>query len=432
MSVIRGSDLARWGGYEFARPASARWPVVYPGAELDLRRLLWARLLSQLEKRSSCPGLSYALDRSALWDARSCGMGSGLVRECTEGGHSYFTPLGCGARWCLRCAGLAADLRAMRVHRDLRELADLADSLTTGSPPVVVRIQLTLALEHRDRVIAEDRDGVNALIRAGRRAIAAAAGSDGTMPVMLTVHPTSSKRPWLRSPHLHAVALWSDLDENGARPLPWSEPGRPISVDALREAWGAEYDGSKAVRVAYYRRDDSGAYTRPTRGAPQALASALRYDLRPFTEDVFAAVADRRLGIPGGNMRDLLNPWRPPTLRGDGETPDDDIPALLEADGGVLLWPRFHRVRRYGALASRGYAARAEALHRLAGTERGERSPLCDCPECGSLLAVVMDEDEDDGRRWPRLEMRSVAESEGRELLAGSGLARPPSGVLEC
>ena len=434
--------LAAWNGYAFDRPGSKRWESVYPGAELDLRELLWARLLSQLAKRPSLPGLSYECDRSALGDARNCGRGSGLVRLCEECGHRYFTPLGCGTPWCLRCTGMAADLRAMKVHRDLRELSSLASDLAGVRPPVL-RLTLTLDTESKRRVIEAGRDGVNSLIQAGRRSIAAAAGSDGSMPLMMTLHPTSSKQPWIRSPHLHAVALWCDMDAEGVLPLAWSAPARPIDADALRESWAEEYPGSKVIRAAYYTHgpipsrpdgapiDQGGCYTRPSRGGRQTLASALRYDLRPFQEDVFAAVSARRLGIPGNTMAGLLNPWRPPTLRCEGEVPDSEVPDRLQAPGGVLMWPRFHRVRRYGALASRGFVARTEALHLLAGIERGERSPLCDCPDCGSMLSVEMNEDEDTGARWPRMVGRGEAECEGLGLLPGPGLSRKSREVLE-
>ncbi len=428
--------LAAWNGYAFDRPGSKRWESVYPGAELDLRELLWARLLSQLAKRPSLPGLSYECLRSALGDARSCGRGSGLVRACEEGGHRYFTPLGCGTPWCLRCTGMAADLRAMKVHRDLRELSSLASDLEGVRPPVL-RLTLTLDTDSKRRVIKAGRDGVNSLIQAGRRSIASAAGSDGSMPMMMTLHPTSSKQPWIRSPHLHAVALWCDMDAEGVRPLAWSAPKKPIDADALRESWGEEYPGSSVVNAAYYthasnpKHAQGGGYTRPTYGGGrQTLASALRYDLRPFQEDVFAAVSARRLGVPGGSMAELLNGWRPPTLRCEGAVPDAEVPDRLQAQGGVLMWPRFHRVRRYGALASRGFVARTEALHLLAGRERGERSPLCDCPECGSMLSVEMNEDEDTGARWPRMVGRGEAECEGLGLLPGPGLGRKSREVL--
>ena len=129
-------------------------------------------------------------------------------------------------------------------------------------------------------------------------------------------------------------------------------------------------------------------------------------------------------------MAELLNGWRPPTLRCEGAVPDAEVPDRLQAQGGVLMWPRFHRVRRYGALASRGFVARTEALHLLAGRKRGERSPLCDCPECGSMLSVEMNEDEDTGARWPRMVGRGEAECEGLGLLPGPGLSRKSREVL--
>ena len=168
----------------------------------------------------------------------------------------------------------------------------------------------------------------------------------------------------------------------------------------------------------------------PAPAEADAKPSALRYDLRPFQEDVFAAVSARRLGIPGDTMAGLLNPWRPPTLRCEGEVPDAEVPDRLQAQGGVLMWPRFHRVRRYGALASRGFVARTEALHLLAGIERGERSPLCDCPDCGSMLSVEMNEDEDTGARWPRMMLHHEAEWDGLRLLAGPGRIRKAREVL--
>lgn len=251
------------------------------------------------------------------------------------------------------------------------------------------------------------------------------------MPIMLTLHPTKTRQPWIKAPHVHAVVLWCDIDADGVRPLSWSAPGRPIDAEALREAWGDAYSGSKVVRAAWYSRDDeSGAYTRPTRTSPQSLASAVRYDLRPFTEDVWAAVADRRLGIPGDSMNDLLNCWRPATLRAQGDVDDADLPDALSAAGGVLLWPRWHRVRRYGALASRGYAARVEHLHEMAGLDRAERSPVCECPICGEALACVRVEDDDgEPTQWPSFIRRSTAQEMSLGLLPGPGLIREPQEV---
>ena len=75
-------NISSWSGYAFDVPGGPSADSRYPGAELDLRRLLYARALSQLEKRPEDPLMGYAMDRSALWDSRHCGRGSGLHRIC--------------------------------------------------------------------------------------------------------------------------------------------------------------------------------------------------------------------------------------------------------------------------------------------------------------------------------------------------------------
>ena len=93
----------------------------------------------------------------------------------------------------------------------------------------------------------------------------------------------------------------------------------------------------------------------------------------------------------------------------------------LEGSGGVLLWPRWHRVRRYGALAARGFASRVAALYAAIGQGPPDWSPVCLCPECGERLACRMEED-DEGTRWPVLLRPS--EASGLALLPGSGKAQ--------
>jgi len=417
-----------WLGYAYDVPSGHSPDAVYPGPELDLRRLLYARALTQIEKRSGDPEFSYARDYSALWDVRTCGRGSGLVRAC-EGEHRFFTPLGCGSRWCLRCLGLAADMRASRVHRDLMVIADACAVLSAARVPVV-RVVLTLSDPARRAVARADRDGANDLLRHARRILVGAAGSDGSMPMMLTFHPTSSTQPWLKRPHVEAFALWSDVGDHGASPIPWAENG-PVDVDAVRESWSSIYPGSTVLQASYYRFDTSRErYERPGRQKAQTLAGALRYALRPFQEDVWWAVSERRLGVPGGEMHELLNCWREPTLRGSGSTSSEVIDGL-EGSGGVLLWPRWHRVRRYGALAARGFSSRVSALYAAIGQDAPDWSPVCLCPECGERLACKMEEDEE-GRRWPILLRPSEAamgqwEDSPLALLPGSG---KPQGVV--
>ncbi len=371
-----------WAGYAFDEP-SGSWPEAKYGAELDLRRLLWARLMSQIDKRGSDPYYPSYRDRSALWRLRTCGRGAGFARAC-ENGHDYFTPLGCGSPWCLRCQGMNADLRAMRVHRDLRDLSEIAGAW--GKRPPVVRIQLTLSPRDREAVVRGEREGANSMIRHARTAITQAAGSDGSMPLMVTMHPTSSKRPWFKAPHIHATALWTDINESGTNPLPWAESG-PVALDALRDAWGSSYPSSTVIRASYHRHDPE--RDQHVRHDGLTLGRALRYDLRPFQEDVWMAVAERRMGVPGGKMWELMDPWREGEVRAEGMTDGKEAVRALEGHGGVLLWPRMHRVRRYGALASRGYSSRVKAMRRSAMVNERDESHMCPCPDCGERLECV-------------------------------------------
>jgi len=364
-----------WRGYAFDEP-SGTWPEAKYREELALRRLLWARLMTQV-------GKSVGSKESALWRLRTCGRGSGLVRSC-ENGHDYFTPLGCGSPWCLRCQGMNADLRAMRVHRDIRALSEVADK------PAVVRIQLTLSPRDRESVIRCGREGTNAMVHHARKAIVSASGSDGTIPLMVTMHPTSSKRPWIKAPHVHATAIWADMNESGTSMLPWSDSG-PVDLDAIKEAWGDAYSSSSVVRASYHKHDpECGLYVR---NDGLRLGRALRYDLRPFQEDVWVALAERRMGVPGGSMRDISNPWREPTAWAQGTTSYQEPLEQLQDDGGVLLWPRMHRVRRYGALAPRGFSKRLGAMRESCGIDREDDSPMCACPDCGEALVCRRNEE---------------------------------------
>ena len=436
-------NISSWDGYAYDVPSGPRAEARSDAAEIHLRRLLYARVLSQIGRRSAtgAPELEAQAWAAGLgpWiagessptylrpvapvlvKARSCGRGAGLRRIC-DGDHSFFTPLGCGSPWCLRCSGLAADMRASRVHRDLRALADVCAKISSRRPPIV-RIVLTLSDEARAPVIEGGRSGAAEMLRQARRVLTKAAGSNGTMPLMLTLHPTSSSKPWLKRPHIEAFALWLDLEGYDVQPLPWLEPGRPVDVEAVRSGWSAMYPGSIDLHASYYRWDEkSESYSRRSRQGRQSLSWALRYALRGFNEDVWWSAAKGTLGAPGGSMAELLNPRREPALRGDG-THSAEVVAGLEAEGGVLLWPRMHRVRRSGALASRGFRARLAALHAAAGSSVPDWSPICKCPECGERLIADTYED-DEGRSRVLLVRADEAEEWGLTLLPARGRAR--------
>ena len=411
------SSIQKWSGYAWDLPSGTIVEKKYKESELSLRRLLYARVLSQLDKRSSHPEISYARDLSALWDVRYCGKGSGLNRRC-ENNHGFFTPLGCGKSWCLRCSGLLAEMRTSRIHNDIRTMTDiLSEHTRTGVP--IVRVILTLSDSCRASIIRGGRNGANEMIKQARKVMVRAAESDGTMPMMVTFHPTSSSRPWIKSPHIEVFAIWCDVGDKTATPLSWSSNG-PIDVDRLREEWSGVYPGSVQFDAHFFQHNpEKDCYLRDK----QTLRSALRYALRPFEDDVFWATSVGTLGIPGGKMSELLNPWRPPTLRGKGESDPVVIVEGLQGEGGVRLWKSWHRVRRYGTLSSRGFRSRIESLYQSIGKVPPKEVNLCECPECYKRLQVVTYED-DDGRVRVDLVHRGEAQSLGLNLLPGSGRSK--------
>ena len=411
------SSIEKWRGYAWDLPSGTIVEKKYKESELSLRRLLYARVLSQLDKRPSYPDSSYACDLSALWDVRYCGKGYGLNRRC-ENDHGFFTPLGCGKSWCLRCSGLLAEMRTSRIHNDIRTMTDILADHTRRRVPIV-RVVLTLSPNCKESIIQGGRKGANEMIKQARKVMVRAANSDGTMPMMVTFHPTSSSRPWIKSPHIEVFAIWCDVGDTSATPLSWSNNG-PIDVDKLRDEWTGVYPGSVQFDAHFFQYNpEKRCYLRDN----QTLRSALRYALRPFEDDVFWATSEGTLGIPGGKMSELLNPWRPPTLRGKGESDPKVIVEGLQGEGGVRLWKSWHRVRRYGTLSSRGFRTRIESLYRSIGKIPPDEVHLCECPECNKTLRVVTYEDDDGNVRVDLLHSYE-ADGLGMGLLPGSGRAK--------
>ena len=68
--------LAAWNGYVFDRPRSPRWEGVYPGPEMALRRLLWARHGLSWPRRRPCQGGHSAAFRGAVSFSPTPGNGS--------------------------------------------------------------------------------------------------------------------------------------------------------------------------------------------------------------------------------------------------------------------------------------------------------------------------------------------------------------------
>ena len=92
-------------------------------------------------------------------------------------------------------------------------------------------------------------------------------------------------------------------------------------------------------------------------------------------------------------MQEISNPWREPTAWALGTTSYQEPLEQLQDHGGVLLWPRMHRVRRYGALAPRGFSTRLQAMRENRGIDREDDSPMCACPDCGEALVCRRNEE---------------------------------------
>ena len=161
-----------------------------------------------------------------------------------------------------------------RIHNDIRTIADISRTVYKGyvtdarknttlkAQIPIVRVILTLSNDCRESVIRCGRNGANDLIRYARKAMVRAAGSDGSMPMMITFHPTSSSRPWIKSPHVEVFAVWCDVGDTEVTPLAWSDNG-PLDVNKLREEWTGIYPGSVQFDAHFFKYNpDKDCYLR--------------------------------------------------------------------------------------------------------------------------------------------------------------------------
>ena len=321
-----------------------------------------------------------------------CGRGSGFVRDC-PGGHSWFTPIGCGSPWCLACQGLRADLRSERLHRDLNALGAAVRGFNRGRSSSVGRVVFTLHPKHH--ATASARRGSGDAIKRAAGAIARTLDVPRReLAVFGTFHPTSSTRPWVSFPHFEVYWLHARIAADSVQRLPWHDAtsGRIIDADGLRESWGAVYPESVNLEVSWFKWSDSSKrYLERDGRKVRSLASSLRYSLRPFTEDVWHALAERP--IPSLWMVNGDDWGSEPLVRASGRGGRVDSAEVVEGlsrEGGVTLWPGYHRVRRYGALASRGFTDRLSRLEEALGPLREQEGTGGTCPECEGSLSVRM------------------------------------------
>ena len=236
-----------WCGFAGTRPCASTEGYAEP---LVLETTAdYQRLLRHVGRQYADCGLFFEphLIGTAEPRVHFCGRGSGFVRDC-PGGHSWFTPIGCGSPWCLACQGLRADLRSERLHRDLNALGAAVRGFNRGRSSSVGRVVFTLHPKHH--ATASARRGSGDAIKRAAGAIARTLDvPKRELAVFGTFHPTSSTRPWVSFPHFEVYWLHARIAADSVQRLPWHDAtsGRIIDADGLRESWGAVYPESVMV-----------------------------------------------------------------------------------------------------------------------------------------------------------------------------------------
>lgn len=387
---MTASLAASFSGYEGDRPVH---PPECEPEHLEATARSYRRLLSQVGREVGggpfTPYLELHAERVVNW----CGRGHGFTRACPNG-HEWFTPIGCGYSWCLRCAGLLADDRARRIHYDLCRVG------AASRRAVVCRAVFTLHPDHWPH--ARTRAGS---AQAQGRAVTALCRTLGVdrrnLAVWSTYHPTSTKRPWRSFPHFEVVWLHASVSEDeGVQPLEWHSRrnGQPIEAAKLRDAWARPYPGSVNLEVSWFRwTGASNDYAERQQGrAPNHLRSYTRYALRPFPEDVWHALRARpvpRLWTVVGDEWSLDENLCRASEPDGGKADPDEVRDGLDAEGGVTLWKGYHRVRRFGWLRSAGFQSRQAALETAQRIQRTTSEDDCACglcPACEEPLKVEL------------------------------------------
>ena len=170
-----------------------------------------------------------------------------------------------------------------------------------------------------------------------------------------TFHPTSSKYPDRKHPHVELVWAHANVASDQIIPLELNEKGilKPIELDYLQDIWQNHYPGTKNLNVSYYK---------------ELEFRHLKYLVRAMAEDVFFAIKKGRLS----GDKDGTNPA--------------DAEVRFREPGGIEFWKSYHRVRWHGAASNNTIGATFRRL----GKHRIESSKPCiDCPDCADGILTV-------------------------------------------
>jgi len=168
------------------------------------------------------------------------------------------------------------------------------------------------------------------------------------LAVFTTFHPTSSKHPWRKHPHVELIWAHANVSGTEIQVLDCNESGilKPIELDYLQDIWQGHYPGTKNLNVSYKKELHFGH---------------LLYLVRPMAEDVFYAIKEGRLG---GDKTGTIPPQAEVSFR---------------EPGGVEFWKGYHRVRWHGAVANNKWAALMRSLEK---PRIESAKPCINCPDC--------------------------------------------------
>jgi len=287
----------------------------------------------------------------AFGDVVNCGRWHGNVLSC-ECGAEYGRPFGCGNRWCLNCDGIQAMKRAGRIQNK-------TDRLHQGESFVWGRCVFTVHPDHQP--ICSSKEGSITMQKRAVKSIQKVLDlSKKQFFGFTTFHPTSSKYPDRKHPHVELIWAHADVAGTEIHPLELNEKGilKPIELDYLQDIWQGHYPGTKNLNVSYYKELHFGI---------------LKYLVRAMAEDVWHSIREGRLG---GDETGTIPPQAEVRFR---------------EPGGVEFWKHYHRVRWHGAARNNIIGA---TMRRLNKPRIEPSKPCINCPDCeDGELTIERDEE---------------------------------------